>query len=90
MDLVLIGLVAFSATLTGGAAMLAMGFWVVRKKIVNPVPVYEKPLKKKHFIVPGEGGVFTLHEKRRCKSRSEADEWKREQDIIDSRPIHPF
>lgn len=64
-----------------GAAATGVAVWLLFKRnIVTPLPVYDEPLKKKHIIVPGEGGVYTLHEKRKCRVNDDQKAWREEQD----------
>ncbi len=73
------------ATLSSSLVSFAVGYWlwrqVLAKKLIEPHVVFEEPQKKKHILIPNQG-LYEVHAKRKCKSRSDEDEWLRE---VDSR-----
>lgn len=79
-DFMLMLLVGFLGATLGAASIGAVTFMLFKRSIITPLPVYEAPKKKRHFIVPGEGGVYTLHEKRKCRVNDDETAWKTEQD----------
>jgi hypothetical protein len=80
MESLAIGLVALFASLVGAGSTAAVLWYALRKKLVEPVPIFEKPAKTTNFIIPGQGGIMTLHSKRKCRVNDDMTEWRREQD----------
>jgi hypothetical protein len=72
---IVVGLFAALVTAVG----LSLVVWVVfKRRLVEPKIVFEEPPKKKTFLVPGDG-IYTVHEKKKCKVIDEERLWLDEQ-----------